>query len=117
MKTVHKYYVYILASQRNGTLYIGMTNDLQRRVYVHKTGIIKGFTQKHGVSMLVYFEEFQQVPQAIERENNLKKWKRDWKLKLIEEENSNWNDLARDWYHNLLLEQQNWIPAFAGMTT
>ena len=58
--------MYILASKRNGTLYIGMTNDLQRRVYEHKTGTIKGFTQKYDVSMLVYFEEFQQVEQAIQ---------------------------------------------------
>jgi len=68
MKTTHKYYVYILASQRNGTLYIGMTNDLQNRVYEHKTGTIKGFTHKYCVSLLVYFEEFQQVQQAIERD-------------------------------------------------
>ena len=102
MKTIHKYYVYILASQKNGTLYIGMTNDLQQRVYQHKIGIKKGFTQKYGVSILVYFEEFQQVEQAIERENNLKKWKRAWKLKLIEEENPNWDDLAKDWYDDLL---------------
>jgi putative endonuclease len=87
--------IYILASQRNGTIYIGMTNDLQRRVYQHKTGTKKGFTQKYGVSMLVYFEEFQQVNQTIERENNMKKWKRNWKLKLIEEENPNWDDLAK----------------------
>jgi len=104
MKTIHKYYVYILASQRNGTLYIGMTNDLQRGVYEHKTGTIKGFTQKYGVSLLIYFEEFQHVQQAIERENNLKKWKRAWKLKLIEEENPNWDDLAKDWYDDLLID-------------
>ena len=104
MKTVHKYYVYILASQRNGTLYIGMTNNLQRRVYEHKTGVIKGFTQKYGISMLIYFEEFQQVEQAIERENNLKKWKRAWKLRLIEEENPYWDDLAKDWYDNLQVD-------------
>jgi len=103
MKTIHKYYVYILASKRNGTIYIGMTNDLQHRVYEHKTGIVKGFTQKYGVSMLVYFEEFQQVEQAIQRENNMKKWKRDWKLKLIEENNLTWDDLAKDWYDNLLI--------------
>ena len=104
MKTIHKYYVYILASQRNGTLYIGMTNDLQRRVFEHKTGVIKGFTQKYGVTTLIYFEEFQQVEQAIERENNLKKWKRAWKLTLIEKENPNWNDLAKDWYDNLQID-------------
>ena len=104
MKTIHKYYVYILASKRNGTLYIGMTNDLQRRVYEHKTGIKKGFTQKYGVSMLVYFEEFQHVEQAIQREKNMKKWKRNWKLKLIEENNPTWNDLAEDWYDDLLID-------------
>ena len=81
-----------------------MTNDLQRRVYEHKTGSIKGFTQKYGVSMLVYYEEFQQVHEAIERENNLKKWKREWKLKLIEKENPNWDDLAKDWYDDLLID-------------
>ena len=79
-----------------------MTNDLQRRIYEHKTGTIKGFTQKYGVSLLIYFEEFQLVQQAIERENNLKKWKRTWKLKLIEEVNPNWSDLAKDWYDDLL---------------
>lgn len=102
MKTIHIYYVYILASQKNGTLYIGMTNDLQKRVYEHKTGIVKGFTQKYGVGMLVYFEEFQQVQEAIQRENNMKKWKRAWKLRIIEEENPKWNDLAKDWYNDLI---------------
>tara|TARA_R110002073_G_scaffold279026_1_gene443213 strand:- start:503814 stop:504122 length:309 start_codon:yes stop_codon:yes gene_type:complete len=102
MKTIHKYYVYLLASQRNGTLYIGMTNDLQRRVYEHKTGTIKGFTKKYGVSILVYFEEFQQATEAINREKNLKKWKRAWKLKLFEENNPNWDDLAKDWYDDLI---------------
>lgn len=102
MKTIHKYYVYFLASKRNGTLYIGITNDLQKRVYEHKTGSIKGFTQKYGVSMLVYFEEFQLVEEAIRREKNLKKWKRAWKLKLIEKNNPNWNDLAEKWFDNIL---------------
>jgi len=102
MKTIHKYYVYFLASKRNGTLYIGITNDLQKRVYEHKTGLIKGFTQKYGVSMLVYFEEFQLVEEAIRREKNLKKWKRAWKLKLIEKNNPNWNDLAEKWFDNIL---------------
>jgi len=104
MKTIHRYYVYILASQRNGTLYIGITNDLQRRIHEHKTGFIKGFTQKYDISLLVYFEEFQQVNQAIERENNLKKWKRVWKLKLIEEKNTNWEDLSKGWFNDLLLD-------------
>lgn len=102
MKTIHQYYVYILASKIRGTLYIGMTNDLQRRVYEHKMGIKKGFTQKYGISRLVYFETFQNVDEAIDREKNLKKWKRDWKIKLIEEENIRWLDLANDWYDDIL---------------
>ena len=104
MKTVHQYYVYILASKIRGTLYVGMTNDLQRRVYEHKTGIKKGFTEKYGVNKLVYFETFQQVEEAIEREKNIKKWKRDWKIQLIERNNKKWLDLSRDWYDNILKE-------------
>ena len=72
MKTIHQYYVYILASKIRGTLYIGIANDLQRRIYEHKTGIKKGFTQKYGISRLVYFETFQNVNEAINREKNLK---------------------------------------------
>ena len=104
MKTIHQYFVYILASKIRGTLYIGMTNDLQRRVYEHKTGIKKGFTQKYGVERLVYFETFQDVNEAIKRENNMKKWKRDWKIRLIEEDNKRWLNLACDWYDDLLID-------------
>jgi len=81
-----------------------MTIDLQRRIHEHKTGTIKGFTKKYSVSILVYYEEFKQVEQAIQRENNMKKWKRSWKLKLIENENPNWDDLAQDWYDDLLID-------------
>jgi len=102
MKTIHQYYVYIMASKIRGTLYIGVTNDLQRRVYEHKMGIRKGFTQKYGVNRLVYFETFQNINEVIDREKNLKKWKRDWKIKLIEEENIRWLDLAHDWYDDIL---------------
>ena len=102
MKTVHQYYVYILASKIRGTLYIGMTNDLQRRVYEHKVGIKKGFTKRYGVSRLVYFEIFKEVNQAIDREKNMKKWKRNWKIKRIEEGNVRWLDLAHDWYDDIL---------------
>jgi putative endonuclease len=102
MKTIHKYYLYILASKKNGTLYIGVTNDLQRRVYEHKMGIQKGFTQKYGVSMLVYFEEFQFIEEALQREKNMKKWKRNWKIKLIEKENPLWKDLSKDWYDDII---------------
>ncbi len=104
MKTVHQYYVYILASKIRGTLYIGMTNDLQRRVYEHKIGIKSSFTKRYGVSRLVYFETFQNIDEAIVREKNLKKWKRDWKIKLIEEDNLRLLDLANDWYDNILTD-------------
>jgi putative endonuclease len=104
MKTIHKYYVYILASKIRGALYIGLTNDLQRRVYEHKLGLKQRFTQKNGVSKLVYFEIFQNVNEAIDREKNLKKWKRDWKIRLIEEENKKWTDLSSDWYDDILVD-------------
>lgn len=102
MKTIHQYYVYLLASKIRGTLYIGVTNDLQRRVYEHKMGIKKGFIQKYGVNKLVYFETFQNIEEAITRENNMKKWKRAWKVKLIEKENIQWLDLSKDWYDTIL---------------
>ncbi|MEK7644551.1 MAG: GIY-YIG nuclease family protein [Patescibacteria group bacterium] len=87
------FYIYIMASQKNGTLYIGVTNDLKRRVEEHKLDIVKGFTKKYQVHMLVYFEVFGRIEDAIKREKQLKIWKRDWKLKLIEENNCNWKDL------------------------
>ena len=104
MKTIHQYYVYILASKIRGTLYIGITNDLQRRVNEHKKGVIKGFTQKYEVHKLMYYETFQSIDEAINREKNLKKWKRDWKIKLIEEENKKWVDLSNDWYDEILID-------------
>jgi putative endonuclease len=102
MKTIHQYYVYILASKIRGTLYIGMTNDLQQRVLEHKSGVNNGFTQKYNISNLVYFETFQNVNEAIAREKNLKKWKRDWKIRLIQENNIKWTDLSKDWCDNIL---------------
>jgi len=93
----YHYYVYILASQRNGTLYVGMTNDLERRVYEHKNGIIKGFTEKYKVHKLVYYEYFDYVNDAIIMEKRIKEWQRKWKLNLIEKENPNWRDLSEDW--------------------
>ncbi len=87
------YYVYILASKRNGTLYIGMTNDLIRRVNEHKNDLIEGFTKKYGVHKLVYFEQTSDIESAIQREKRLKKWNRQWKLDLIEKENPEWKDL------------------------
>lgn len=88
------YYVCILASQRNGTLYVGMTNNLRRRVDEHKQGSNPGFTQKYHVHMLVYFETFNDPRDAIARETQLKWWKRRWKLELIESFNPEWKDLA-----------------------
>jgi putative endonuclease len=90
MKT---YYVYILASKKNGTLYIGITSDLKRRTCQHQAGSCGGFTKKYGVGRLVYFEMFDSVDYAIVREKRLKKWNRAWKLRLIEEINPEWQDL------------------------
>ena len=100
MKT---YYVYILASKRNGTLYIGVTSNLVKRIYEHKNKLIEGFTKKYNVDKLVYYEETSDINVAIKREKQLKKWNRKWKLELIEKGNPNWNDLA-----------ENWIPSQAG---
>jgi len=87
------YYVYILASRRNGTLYIGVTGDLGRRVWEHREGLIPGFTKKYGVKMLVYFETFDDIHAAIARESRLKKYKREWKMNLIQKDNIEWRDL------------------------
>lgn len=86
--------VYILTNKKCGSLYIGVTNDLYRRVMEHKLKTLKGFTQKYQVSRLVYYEEYDQVDEAIHREKCLKKWKRQWKIKLIEERNPKWKDLC-----------------------
>ena len=90
------YYVYILASKRNGTLYIGVTNDLIRRVYEHKHDLIDGFTKRYGVHMLVHFEECGDVGVTIQREKQLKYWHREWKIRLIEETNPEWRDLYEE---------------------
>ena len=88
-----KAYVYILTSKRNGTLYIGITTDLVKRIYEHKHDLVDGFTKKYKVHRLVYFEEHEDIRQAITREKQIKKWKRKWKLELIEKVNPNWRDL------------------------
>jgi putative endonuclease len=90
-----QYFVYILASRRHGTLYIGVTNDLLRRVGDHREGTADGFTKAYGVNRLVYFEMFSDIGEAILREKRLKKWRRDWKIALIEETNPEWVDLYR----------------------
>ena len=87
------FYVYILASKIGGTLYIGVTNDLIRRIAEHKAKLAEGFTKKYGVGRLVYFECFEDIEHAIHREKRLKKWPREWKIKLIEEKNPDWIDL------------------------
>ncbi len=87
------YYVYILASCRNGTLYTGVTNDLARRVWEHKNNLVEGFTKKHGVHILVWYEVHNDINDAIGREKQIKGWNRDWKIRLIEAHNSGWNDL------------------------
>ncbi len=88
-----KYYVYILSNKKNGTLYVGVTSDLIKRIYQHKDGSIEGFTKKYDLKRLVYFEEGCNVNEAIKREKQLKKWNRQWKINLIEKENPEWDDL------------------------
>lgn len=90
------FYVYILASRKNGTLYVGVTNDLRRRTFEHREGIGAAFTKKYGVTNLVYFEVFDRVTDAIDREKALKKWRRAWKVALIERDNANWIDLYQE---------------------
>ena len=94
MKT---YYVYIMTN-RSGTLYTGMTNDLKRRVYIHKQKLVEGFTKKYRIDRLLYFEETSSVESAIAREKQIKSWSREKKVKLIEEVNPTWADLSEDWY-------------------
>ena len=88
------YFVYILASRRNGTLYVGVTNDLVRRIGEHKSKLVPGFTRKYRVDKLVYFEEYASILEARARERALKRWDRAWKLALIEEMNPQWRDLS-----------------------
>jgi putative endonuclease len=90
------YFVYLLASRRNGTLYIGVTNNLVRRVWEHKTGQVPGFTDKYEVKQLVWFESTGSVEAAIHREKQMKEWQRAWKIRLIEETNPYWRDLYAD---------------------
>ncbi|WFU27305.1 GIY-YIG nuclease family protein [Bradyrhizobium sp. CB1717] len=87
------YYVYILASRRDGAIYVGITNDLVRRVYEHRIKAVPGFTTKYNITRLVWFEAYDDPISVISREKELKKWKRAWKTQLIEKENPNWDDL------------------------
>ena len=88
-----QYFVYMLASKRNGTLYIGVTNNLLKRVHQHKNDVTEGFAQKYNVRSLVYYEVFNRIQDAITREKRMKRWKRQWKMELIEKSNPNWEDL------------------------
>jgi len=94
-----QYFVYILASKRNGTLYIGVTNNLLERVRQHKCNYVEGFTKKYSVHNLVYYEVYKDIHSAIAREKRMKKWKREWKIKLLEKSNPNWDDL----YYKLIV--------------
>ena len=92
-----QYFVYILASKRNGTLYIGVTSNLEKRIFEHKNKLIKGFTEKYNLKILVYYEITSDINSAIRREKQLKKWNRKWKLELIEKSNPKWTDLSEGW--------------------
>ena len=89
----HLYFVYILASRRNGTLYTGVTNDVLRRTWQHKNDLVSGFTKKYGVHILVWYEMHESIQDAIAREKQIKGWNRAWKIRQIEKQNSGWNDL------------------------
>ncbi len=99
--------VYMMANGRNGRPYLGMTSNLYSRVWKHKTGAFDGYSKEHGCTQLVWFERHALVTEAIVREKRLKKWQRDWKLKLIEDANPDWLDLAADWYP---VHDPNWTP-------
>ena len=92
------YYVYILASKRNGTLYIGVTNNLERGLYEHKNNLAEGFTSRYNVHNLIYYESANDINAALQREKQLKRWTRKWKIDLIEKENPDWCDLSSDWF-------------------
>ena len=96
------FYVYILASGRNGTLYVGYTDSLTRRIFVHKAKIFKGFTSRYDVDQLVWFQAFELRENAFRRERRIKEWRRSWKVMLIEAENPTWRDLYED-LNNLLV--------------
>ncbi len=91
---MNDYYVYILTNKKDGVLYIGVTNDVKRRVFEHKQKLVKGFTEKYNADKLVYFEQTPDVYSAIAREKAMKKWKRGWKVELIEKDNKEWDDLC-----------------------
>jgi putative endonuclease len=111
------FFVYLLASKPWGTLYVGVTSDLEARVYQHKHGICDGFTKKYGVKTLVHFEEHAEPLTAIHREKRIKKWPRTWKINLIRTDNPDWNDLASDWYPLTMtkLDIDRWLARTAAI--
>jgi putative endonuclease len=102
MKTIHQYFVYIITNKKDGVLYIGITNNIERRMFEHKNKLNKGFSKKYNLNKLMYFEVFKEINDAIKREKNIKKWKREWKINLINKENPEWNDLSMNWYDNYI---------------
>jgi putative endonuclease len=90
--------VYIITNKKDRVLYIGVSNDLERRMFEHKNKLIEGFSERYNLDKLMYFEVYQYVSDAIKREKNLIKWKRNWKINLITEEKADWNDLSEDWF-------------------
>ena len=97
---MNSYFVYLMANGKNGTIYIGVTSHLLKRIYEHKTGVVEGFTKKYQVHNLVHYEEFSDIQEAIIREKQLKTWKREWKINLIEKQNPDWKDLYN--YNDLI---------------
>ena len=98
---------YMMANRRNGAIYTGMTANLTARVWKHRTGVFDGFSTRYGCTRLVWYQPFAWVTSAIRREKQIKEWKRDWKLALIEETNPGWLDLAADWYPET---DPDWVP-------
>ena len=90
------YYVYILSDAFHGTLYVGITNNLARRIYEHRNGLVEGFTKTYNIKRLVHYESYNNVIDAIQREKHIKKWNRLWKIRLINSENPQWEDLSKD---------------------
>ncbi len=108
------FFVYIMASRRNGTLYIGSTDDLWRRAREHREGLIPGFTEKYGVKMLVWFEAHETREAAFRRERQMKEWRRAWKLHLIEDMNPGWRDLTQG-HEDFEVPENPFFPAYAGI--
>jgi len=108
----HCYSVYVIAS-KSRVIYIGMTNDLSRRVFEHKNGLIEGFTKQYRCHRLVYYESFDDVAKAIDREKQLKRWSRVKKVCLIERRNSTWEDLAAEWFTRHMYQPEKQVPPLA----